>query len=62
MASTNSEFLAERWAIGLTRAGRYLKVIFSPDDLGDDIFVITAYTVPPKQVRALKQRLKRRRS
>ena len=48
-------------AIGLTAAGRYLKVIYSPDDSGDDIFVVTAFDVPPKQIRALKQRLKRRR-
>jgi hypothetical protein len=49
-------------AIGLTRAGRYLKVIYSPDDTGDGIFVITAFELPPKQVRALKKRLSRRRS
>lgn len=49
-------------SIGVTAAGRYLKVIYSPDDLGDDIFVITAFEVPPKQVCALKKRLKRKRS
>jgi hypothetical protein len=29
-------------ALGQTRNGRYLKVIYSPDADGDDIFVITA--------------------
>jgi hypothetical protein len=48
-------------SIGRTRAGRYLKVIYSPDDFGADIFVITAFDVPPKQIRAVKRRLKRRR-
>jgi hypothetical protein len=48
-------------SIGVTRAGRYVKVIYSPDKLGDGIFVITAFEVPPKQVRGLKRRLKRRR-
>jgi len=49
-------------SIGLTRSGRYLKVIYSPDEEVSDIFVITAFDVTPRQVRALKQRLKRRRS
>jgi hypothetical protein len=48
-------------AVGLTRAGRYLKVIYSPDEDGDGIFVITAFDLPPKQVRALYRRLRRRR-
>lgn len=49
-------------ALGQTRAGRALKVIYVPDDNGAGIFVITAFDLPPKQVRALKRRLKRRRS
>ena len=47
-------------AIGRTRAGRYLKVIYSPDDVGDGIFVITAVDVSRRQIRALKKRLGRR--
>jgi len=47
--------------IGRTRAGRYLKVIYSPDDLGDGIFIVTAFDVPPKQIRALMKRKRRRR-
>jgi hypothetical protein len=48
-------------AIGQTRAGRYLRVIYSPDEGGDSIFVITAYDLPPRQLRALRRRLRRRR-
>ena len=32
-----------RVAIGQTAAGRYLKVIYSRDDIGAGVFVITAY-------------------
>jgi hypothetical protein len=47
-------------AVGQTRAGRYLRVIYSPDDDGEGIFVITAYDLPSKQLRALRRRLKRK--
>jgi S-adenosylmethionine:tRNA-ribosyltransferase-isomerase (queuine synthetase) len=47
-------------AIGKTRSGRCLKVIYSPDDAGNGIFVVTAFDVPPKQIRALRKRMKRR--
>jgi hypothetical protein len=48
-------------AHGQTRAGRYLKVIYVRDTHGDGIFVVTAYDLPPRQVQALKRRLRRRR-
>lgn len=48
-------------AIGRTRAGRHLRVIYSPDDDGAGIFVITAYDLPARQLRALRRRLRRRR-
>jgi hypothetical protein len=48
--------------IGRTRGGRVLKVIHAPSRDGDGIFVVTAYDLPAKQVRALKRRLGRRRS
>jgi hypothetical protein len=47
-------------AIGQTSRGRYLKVIFSPDDDGIGIFVITAYDITDSQIRALRRRLRRR--
>jgi hypothetical protein len=49
-------------AIGQTKSGRYLKIIYSPANDGDGIFVITAYELPAKQLRALRRRLKRKPS
>lgn len=48
--------------IGRTRSGRLLRVIYSPSRDGNGIFVVTAYDLPPKQLRALNRRLKRRHS
>lgn len=47
--------------IGRTIAGRVLKIIFTDARDGDGIFVITAFDLPDKQIRALQRRLKRRR-
>ena len=47
--------------IGRTRGGRVLKVIHAPSRDGDGIFVVTAYDLPARQIRALKRRLRRRR-
>ena len=47
-------------ALGMTRSGRYLRVIYSPDAIGGGMFVITAFDLPPKQVRALNRRRKRK--
>ncbi|MGD0137250.1 MAG: hypothetical protein ABSD28_00100 [Tepidisphaeraceae bacterium] len=47
-------------AAGQTRAGRYLRMIYSPAHGGDGIFIITAYELAGRQLRALKHRLKRR--
>jgi len=48
-------------ASGRTLAGRYLKVVYKPDDERYTILVITAYDMPPRQVRALNRRSRRRR-
>ena len=48
-------------ALGRTRSGRHLKVVYSPDEVGDGIFVITAFDLPPRQLRTLYRRLRRRR-
>ena len=48
-------------ALGRTRAGRFLKVIYSPADEGPGIFVISAFDLAPKQVRAMNRRLRRKR-
>lgn len=47
--------------LGRTRAGRVLKVIYSPDEDGEGIFVVTAFDLPVKQVVALNKRLRRKR-
>jgi hypothetical protein len=47
--------------IGRTAAGRVLKVIFADARDGQSIFIITAFDLPAKQLRALRRRLKRRR-
>ena len=47
-------------ATGQTRDGRYLKVVYVPDEMGDGIFVITAYDLSPRQLHALRRRLRRR--
>ena len=50
-----------RVALGRTRAGRYLRVIYVPDAVPDSVFVITAYQLGPKALRALRRRRRRRR-
>ena len=50
-----------RVAIGQTRAGRYLRVIYVPDPRSESVFVITAYQLGPKALRALRRRLRRKR-
>lgn len=50
-----------RVALGRTQAGRYLRVIYVPDGVPDSVFVITAYQLGPKALRALRRRRRRRR-
>lgn len=45
-----------RVALGRTRGGRYLRVIYVADPSPDSLFVITAYDLGPKALRALKRR------
>lgn len=45
-----------RVAIGQTRGGRYLRVIYVPDPGSDSLFVITTYELGPKALRALRRR------
>jgi hypothetical protein len=45
-----------RIAIGQTRAGRYLRVIYVLDPQQDDMFVITAYELRGKSLMAYKRR------
>ena len=48
-----------RVAIGQTRNGRYLRVIYVADPEPDSVFVITALELGAKALRALKRRRKK---
>jgi len=49
-----------RQALGKTVAGRYLRVVYVPDEEGDGVFVVTAYPLAGKQLKALRRRFRRR--
>ena len=49
-----------RVAIGRTRAGRYLRVIYVPDPEPDSSFVITAYELAGKALLAYRRRRRRK--
>lgn len=48
-----------RVALGQTEAGRYLKVIYVPDPAPRSVFVVTAYDLGPKALKALRRRRKK---
>jgi len=50
-----------RVAVGRTREGRYLRVIYVPDPIPGSIFVITAYDLGPKAKLALRRRLRKKK-
>jgi hypothetical protein len=45
-----------RIAVGQTRAGRYLRVIYVPDPEPESVFVITAYELKGKPLLAYRRR------
>jgi hypothetical protein len=47
-------------ALGQTRAGRFLRVIYVPDPEPDSIFVITAYELRGKPLAAYRRRQHRK--
>jgi len=49
-----------RISIGQTRGGRYLRVIYVPDPEPDSVFVITAYELFGKSLKAYRRRGRRR--
>lgn len=51
---------SSRIAIGKTRAGRYLRVIYVPDPEPDSAFVITAYDLRGKPLIAYRRRRRRK--
>lgn len=50
-----------RLAVGQTEDGRWIKVAFSPDPDPDSVFVITAYPLRPKALKAIRRRRKNQR-
>ena len=48
-----------RIAIGRTRGGRYLRVIYVPDPEPDSVFVITAFELRGKPLAAYRRRRRR---
>jgi hypothetical protein len=48
-----------RVALGQTEAGRYLRVVYVPDPVPGSLFVITAYDLGPKALKALRRRRKK---
>ena len=49
-----------RVAIGQTRGGRFLRVVYVPDAEPGSVFVITAYELGPNALRALRRRRKKK--
>jgi CBS domain-containing protein len=48
-----------RHALGQTAAGRYLPVIYVLDEEGDGVFVVTAYDIRGKPLKAYRKRRRR---
>jgi hypothetical protein len=51
-----------RVAIGQTRSGRYLRVVYVPDRTPNSLFVITAYELVGKPLLAYRRRRRHRRT
>ncbi len=49
-----------RMKLGRTLAGRYLQVIYTPDEEPGNVFVITAYELTGKARKAYRRRQKRK--
>ena len=50
-----------RVAIGQTLGGRYLRVIYVPDEVPNSVFVVTAYELSGKALTAFRRRQRKRR-
>jgi len=49
-----------RVALGQTRSGRYVRVIYVPDPVPESVFVITAYELRGKPLTAYRRRRRRK--
>ncbi len=52
---------SSRQAIGQAHGGRYLRVIYVPDEVGDSVFVVTAYPLTGRELKAYRRRDRKRR-
>lgn len=50
-----------RIRLGQTEGGRYLQVVYVPDEDGDGAFVVTAFDLRPKAKRAFRRRQRRKK-
>jgi hypothetical protein len=50
-----------RVRFGQTSSGRYLKVVYVPDEDRDSVFVITAYDLRGKELKAFRRRKRRKK-
>jgi hypothetical protein len=53
-------FDGARVAIGQTRGGRYLRVVYVVDPEPDSVFCITAFELGPKALHALRRRRRKK--
>ena len=50
-----------RIRLGTTESGRLLQVVYVPDEVGDGLFIVTAFALTPKAKKAFRKRQRRRR-
>jgi hypothetical protein len=64
LSRTGEEFSGSdrsRIRLGQTAAGRYLQVVYVPDEIGEGAFVVTAFDLTPKAKRAFRRRQRRKK-
>jgi len=49
-----------RQAIGQGSGGRYLRIVYVPDEGGDSVLVVTAYPLAGRELKAYRRRKRRR--
>jgi hypothetical protein len=49
-----------RQALGQSEGGRYLRVVYVPDEDGEGVFVVTAYRLAGRELKAYRRRKRRR--
>jgi hypothetical protein len=50
-----------RIRLGQTEAGRYLQLVYVPDEVGGGIFIVTAFELTANAKRAFRRRQRRRK-